>query len=157
MINRYLLASSALILSIFSCWDSPVLADDTLDVPFDAIVYEQCLLSLLSSGQLEAIGGSSAIEFKANDTHGIPAQITADCNSPARLTVQPPVQTSGPPLSVTGTRDSFIRLAGNTAFNTEETVSPGLSNLAVGMYYDNQNPIPGGTYSFNVTVTATPN
>ncbi len=155
--KRYFLACSALLLGTMACWAPKALADDSLDVPFDGVVYEQCLLSLVNSGQLETNGGPLGYEFTADDGYGVPAQITADCNGPAMVTAAPPVQTAGPALSVTGLRDGFGAPVGQPlGGNNNISVPPGLTTLNVGMFYDNQSPIPGGTYGFNVTVTATP-
>ena len=156
--KRYFLVCSALMLGAIAYWSPKAVADDSLDVPFDGVVYERCLFSLVNSGQLEAMGGApSGHMLVADEGNGTPAQITADCNGPATVTAAPPVQTAGPSLSANSLRDSFVSLVGNPLNNNNESISSGLSQLNVGMYYDNQSPIPRGTYGFSVTVTATPN
>lgn len=156
--KRYFLTFSALLLGAIACGAPKAVADDSLDIPFDGVVFERCLLSLVSSGQLEIPGGGpSGNAFFADEGYGVPAEITADCNGPALVTAAPPVQTAGPALSVNAFRDSYVAAQGNPLVDNDEFVSPGLSNLRVGMLYDNQAPIPGGNYGFSVTVTATPN
>ncbi|MFG6097459.1 hypothetical protein SPB21_19500 [Leptothoe sp. ISB3NOV94-8A] len=156
--KRYFVACSVLMLGAMVCWTPKAFADDSLDVPFDGVVYEQCLLSLVSSGQIEADGGGAmGYRFFADEGYGTPAQITADCNGPAVVTAAPPMQTAGPALSITGFQESFMAPVGTPLGGDTVFISPGLTQLNVGMAYDNQSPIPSGNYGFSVTVTATPN
>ncbi|MDB9495045.1 hypothetical protein PN441_07690 [Spirulina major CS-329] len=135
---------------------APKASAQTADVPFNGSVTSTCTFGTPAAGTVTATGDTF--------TSTASGTVTLTCNSAAStLAIAAPTQVSGPALTATAVTSEVTGTAfnGGTAItNVSPATAAGaiLTNdpLVVDMTWKHSANIPGGTYKFNVQLTATP-
>ena len=139
---------------------SQAMAQTTADVDFNGVVQGACTFGAVSNGVINANGAGDRLVTTT------PGRVSITCTQAAQVALSAPAQQSGPTLSPVAGGGAVTSLArstsganaGATGTDSASMSLPavGTDQLDVSMAFQNSTALPAGTYSFRVTLTATP-
>jgi hypothetical protein len=147
---------------------APSASAQIVPVPFVGSVPGVCNYEVLRPGTLEyelgfsgeeASGFSSGGPFDGGGPQGEMAEVELNCNGSASISVDFPEKVAGPTTGTPIAQDAFVEgVNGSPIFASQGNSGRigGGARLGVGMFVRYANPLPGGTYNYNVNVLVAP-
>lgn len=130
---------------------------ESYQVELSGTLEESCTFRILENGLLGFFPEENSDRISSQEGNGSAAKVEINCNSEATLEVSSPRQTEGP--NVDGEATALITLENDTVASGGGvlTVAPnGKQEILVDLEIDSNHPLEAGTYTYTVTLTATP-
>ena len=177
MLNTQLNLKLSAAFILFLSTIAPQAQAQSIDIPFSGTVSNSCSFSTPSTGTLTQSANYAAIE-SSGISQGKGVQVSVNCGSGGKLTIEPPRAIQVPANFNVSTLQSIVKRGNGstpediasassggtfTAISTVATptliLPAGNSDLNVGMIAGKNTPgtIPNGDYRYTVKVTIAPN
>jgi len=144
---------------------APSASAQVVPVPFVGSVPGVCNYEVLRPGTLQyenQFPGQEGSGFNSDGPGGPSgefAEVELRCNSPASISVDFPEKVAGPTTGTPIAEDAFVEGFGGPPIFASQGNSERIGGgalLRVGMFVRYANPLPGGTYNYNVNVLVAP-
>jgi hypothetical protein len=130
------------------------------DIQFTGTVPAQCTFQRPTNGVLGFSAQNNTSSLSSQAAGGSPGEVTLLCNTAANLTISRPVQTGGPQITAASATATVTSRLGSATSNSSLSVPRNATPLPLSVNVNVSNGRRGllnpGTYTYVVTLTATP-